>query len=90
MEDSNDDGLLYVTLRFFIWGFFGNTYSCFSAFDKSRTFVLSGGVTGCHCNESRRGEVNGRAQSVGRFLGNRRLVRVKSRSTKAYNCVTSR
>lgn len=35
-----------LTLRFFICGFFGDTESCFSAFDKSRTFALGGGVTG--------------------------------------------
>lgn len=59
-----------LTLRFFIWGFFGDTESCFSAFDKSRTFALGGGVTGRRCsNEAGRVEVNGRAQSVGRFLG---------------------
>ena len=64
-----------LTLCFFIWGFFGDTESCFRAFDKSRTFALGGGVTGrCGSNETGRAEVNGRAQSVGRFLGNSQLA----------------
>lgn len=56
-------------LRFFACGFFGETESCFSAFDKSRTFRLGGGVTGRFCCIAGGGKVKGKARSVGRFYG---------------------
>jgi len=58
-----------LTLRFFICGFFGDM-SCFSPFDDSRILVLGDGVTGRgRNNEGGRGEVEGRARSVGVILG---------------------
>ncbi len=60
--------VLALTLRFFAWGFFGDRESCFSAFDKSRTFALGGGVTGRFCHiAGGGGKVKGRARSVGTF-----------------------
>ena len=60
--------ILGLTLCFFACGFFGETESCFSTFDKSRAFALGGGVTGCLCHiAGGRGEVKGRVWSVGRF-----------------------
>ena len=65
-----------LTLRFFTCGFFGDTESCFNTFDKSRTFVLTGGVTGQLCSNEvvGVGKVEGRARSVGIFLWNSQLM----------------
>ena len=61
-------GIWFLTLRFFACGFFGETESCFSAFDKSRAFALGGGVTGCFSSShiaGGGGKVKGRARSLG-------------------------
>ena len=59
---------LALTFRFFACRFFGETESCFSAYDKSRAFTLGGGVTGRFCDiAGGGGKFKGRARSVGRF-----------------------
>jgi hypothetical protein len=64
-------GLIFaLTFRFFACGFFGETESCFNAYDKSWAFSLGGGVAGrfsnCHIAGGG-GKLKGSARSVGRF-----------------------
>jgi hypothetical protein len=63
------DFVCALILRFFAGGFFGETESCFNAFDNSSSLVSGVGVAGRGCNnETGRGEVEGRARSAGKFL----------------------